>query len=89
MAALYEAAAARMPHVVSVSVTDVLCDVSGHCPAKVGGVLARFDGVHYTSEFSRRIVPIIVDRARRAGVSFAPRLSSSAPATAGRPRVTR
>jgi hypothetical protein len=58
------------PRVVYVSVDDVLCPRDGRCPAVVGGVLARFDGIHYSATFSRRIVPEIIARAQRAGIAF-------------------
>jgi SGNH domain-containing protein len=67
-----EVADAMKGHVFYVSITDVLCPLDGWCPAVVGGGLARYDQVHYTATFSRRIVPIIIRRAERAGVSFAP-----------------
>ncbi|MGH2840144.1 MAG: acyltransferase family protein, partial [Solirubrobacteraceae bacterium] len=49
---------------------DVLCPRAGRCRAAVGGVLARYDAIHYSATFSRRIVPVIVERAGRAGISF-------------------
>jgi hypothetical protein len=55
---------------VYVSVDDVLCERNGACPAEVRGMLARYDGVHFTSRFSRLIVPVIVRRATEAGVPF-------------------
>ena len=68
---LYRKAAASMPgHVFYVAITDVLCPGDGHCPAALNGRLARYDSVHYTATFSRVIAPIIIARARRAGVSF-------------------
>ena len=53
-----------------VSIDDVLCPDHGRCPPVVDGMLARYDGVHYTGAFSNAIVPMIVARAERAGVSF-------------------
>lgn len=52
------------------SIDDVLCPDGGHCPAVVDGQLARYDAVHYTAGFSTKIVPMIISRAERAGVSF-------------------
>ena len=63
-------ATADLPRVAYVSVNDILCRDNGRCPALVRGELARYDGVHYTTAFSRRIIPIIVARAKRAGISF-------------------
>ena len=48
----------------------MLCPHAGRCPAVVGGVLARYDAVHYSATFSRRLVPVVVDRARKAGIEF-------------------
>ena len=81
--ALYRRAAAQMPRRVSyVSITDLLCNRGDQCPAVVDGRLARVDGVHYTATFSRRIVPIIVRRAQRAGVTFAPASDAASRAAA-------
>ena len=54
-----------------VSVTDLLC-ADGHCPAVLDGMLARTDGVHYTSAYSRVLAPALVDRIRatRAGAAL-------------------
>jgi hypothetical protein len=63
--------ASEMPgRVIRVSVTDILCYEHGRCPAKVDGMIARYDGVHYTGTFSRKIVPTIIARAKRAGARF-------------------
>ena len=56
-----------------VSIDDVLCPDGRRCPAVIDGVLARYDQIHYTSAFSRRIVPRIVARAEREGIRFARR----------------
>jgi hypothetical protein len=42
-------------------------------------MLARYDGVHYTGVFSDAIVPMIVSRAERAGVSFTRRTLADVP----------
>ena len=74
---LYRRAAESMPGSVTyVSVTDILCPDHGLCPATLGGALPRYDQVHYTATFSRRIVPVIVARARAAGVTFGGRLGA-------------
>jgi peptidoglycan/LPS O-acetylase OafA/YrhL len=44
-----------------VSVTDLLCS-AGHCPAVLDGMLARTDGVHFTSAYARVLVPALVQR---------------------------
>jgi peptidoglycan/LPS O-acetylase OafA/YrhL len=59
--------------VAHVSIEDVVCPRAGRCPAVIDGVLARYDGIHYTATFSRRIVPVIVARAQRAGAEFSDR----------------
>ena len=46
-----------------VSVTDGLCP-GGRCPALRDGMLVRVDVVHFSVPFSRRLVPILMDRAR-------------------------
>jgi hypothetical protein len=61
------------PRVVYVSIDDVLCPRAGRCPAVVDGVLARYDGLHFSATFSRRVVPLIVARAQHAGISFSAR----------------
>jgi hypothetical protein len=53
--------------VTFVRLDDVLCP-HGRCAAVIDGQLARFDGTHFTSAFSRRIVPLIIARAERDGV---------------------
>jgi hypothetical protein len=66
----YRAVARELPRVTVVSITDVLCPRGGICPILLHGRVPRWDGVHFTSWFSRRIVPVIVARAERAGVHF-------------------
>ena len=61
---------AGLPRVAYVSLDDILCPEHGRCPAVVGGILARYDGRHFTSRFSRKIVPTIIARAEQAGISF-------------------
>jgi hypothetical protein len=52
-----------------VSIDDILCP-TGRCPATIDGYIARFDSVHFTSQFSRKIVPTIILRAENAGTRF-------------------
>jgi peptidoglycan/LPS O-acetylase OafA/YrhL len=64
-------AIAGLPRVAYISIDDVLCPrPSGQCRADIDGQLARYDGIHFTRAFSRKIVPIIIARAERAGVPF-------------------
>ena len=56
--------------VAYVPIDDLLCPRAGRCPAVVGGVLTRYDAIHYSATFSRRLVPVIVDRAEQAGIVF-------------------
>jgi hypothetical protein len=58
--------------VVYVEIDDLLCPRI-RCPAVVGGVLGRYDGLHYTATFSRRLVPRIVSRAQHQGIDFSRR----------------
>jgi peptidoglycan/LPS O-acetylase OafA/YrhL len=53
-----------------VRIDDILCPDGLHCPAVVSGMLARYDSLHFTGTFSRRIVPLVLARAQRAGVRF-------------------
>ena len=63
-------AAAGLPGTVAlVDVDDILCP-GGRCRPIVDGMLARYDGTHYTGRFSRLIVPTIIARAEAAGISF-------------------
>ena len=62
---LRRVAAQRPGHADVVSVTDLICPAN-RCPAVVNGVLVRADGTHYTTEFSRRLVPVLL---RRSGVA--------------------
>jgi hypothetical protein len=58
---------------VSVSVDDVVCPSGGRCPAAINGRLVRYDGLHYTKWFSRRVAEVIAARAEAAKVQFTPR----------------
>jgi peptidoglycan/LPS O-acetylase OafA/YrhL len=58
------------PRVHYIDVDDVFCPRGGRCPAVLDGVLGRFDQIHYTARFSRRLVPVIISRAEREGVVF-------------------
>jgi hypothetical protein len=69
-AIIRSAAAPLRGRVFVVGVQDLLCPDGRHCPAVVHGTLARYDGLHFTGAYSRRIVPVILARAERAGVGF-------------------
>jgi hypothetical protein len=62
---LRQVAAARPDAAAVVSVTDLVCP-DGGCPAMVDGQVVRYDGLHLTSAWSRRIGPTLVDRALAA-----------------------
>jgi hypothetical protein len=55
--------------VTTVSITDVLCPRQV-CPPVIDGQLARYDGIHFTGRFSRKITRTITERAEAAGVKF-------------------
>lgn len=59
--------------VAYVTIDDMLCPGGDRCPAVVGGLLARYDQIHYTAAASRLIVPVIIARAERAGIDFSGR----------------
>jgi hypothetical protein len=65
---LHDVAADRPGDAVVVSVTDLICPVEaeGTCPAMVDGQVVRYDGLHLTAAWSRRIGPALVDRALAA-----------------------
>jgi hypothetical protein len=62
---LHEVAAERPGAAAVVSVTDLICP-DGECPAMVDGQVVRYDGLHLTSAWSRRIGPALVGRALAA-----------------------
>jgi hypothetical protein len=62
---LHQVVAERPDAAAVVSVTDVICP-DGTCPAMVDGQVVRYDGLHLTSAWSRRIGPALVDRALAA-----------------------
>lgn len=69
-------AIAGLPRVTYLSIDDILCPNGGRCPAVIDGVLARYDGKHFTGTFSHKIVPLIIARAEAVGVPFQRRVSS-------------
>jgi hypothetical protein len=60
-------------NVAVVSVDDLVCRSDGRCPAAIGGVLVRYDGIHYTAAFSRRILDAVFARAAQAGITVGSR----------------
>jgi hypothetical protein len=69
---LHEVATDRPADAAVVSVTDLICP-DGQCPAMVDGHVVRYDGLHLTSAWSRRIGPQLVDRALAAVGGTLPR----------------
>jgi peptidoglycan/LPS O-acetylase OafA/YrhL len=61
-AVLREVAASRPDLASTVSITDLLC-TDGRCPAVKNGTLLRTDGLHYSIQFSRQLVPTLLQRA--------------------------
>lgn len=62
---LHEVADDRPADAAVISVTDLVCP-GGSCRPMVDGQVVRYDGLHLTSAWSRRIGPTLVDRALRA-----------------------
>ena len=60
-AVLHAVVTARPGTASTVSVTDVLCP-EGRCLPIRDGTLMRSDGIHYTVQFSRQLVPILLQR---------------------------
>jgi peptidoglycan/LPS O-acetylase OafA/YrhL len=69
---LHEVATDRPADAAVVSVTDLICP-DGQCPAMADGHVVRYDGLHLTSAWSRRIGPQLVDRALAAVGGTLPR----------------
>jgi peptidoglycan/LPS O-acetylase OafA/YrhL len=59
---LHEVAHERPTSAAVISVTDLVCP-GGTCSAMVDGQVVRYDGLHLTSAWSRRVGPTLVDRA--------------------------
>jgi hypothetical protein len=63
-----------------VPTADLICTgPHGRCPAAVDGVLIRYDGVHFTARFSRRLVPQLIDRAVQRGLVLGPKPGTASP----------
>jgi peptidoglycan/LPS O-acetylase OafA/YrhL len=67
------AAQDRPGRAVFVDVRDTVCPRGPYCPPANGDQLIRYDGVHYTDSFSRRLAPEIIRRAMAAGLRIQPR----------------
>jgi hypothetical protein len=66
---LVEQVAARLKgRVFPVSINAALCPDAGHCSVVVDGNLGRADQIHYTGYLSRRLAPLIIAQAQRAGL---------------------
>ncbi len=59
--------AMRLPHVFTISVTDVMCP-NGMCSAELDGILLRYDGVHFSAAGSEWLAPFLYQRLIDAGV---------------------
>jgi peptidoglycan/LPS O-acetylase OafA/YrhL len=57
----------RVPHVSTISMTDVICP-KGVCRAEVDGILMRYDGVHFSPAASEWLAPLLYQRLTDAGV---------------------
>ena len=68
---IHRAVAASAGRAALVSIDDILCP-HGQCVAALNGTLVRYDGIHFTSTYSREIVPEILQRIRRAGIRIGP-----------------
>src|SRR4051812_37389144 len=72
----YRTLARELPRVTVVSIADLLCP-RNVCPLLMHGRVPRWDGIHLTAWFSRRVAPTIVARAEHAGVRFRARRGES------------
>jgi peptidoglycan/LPS O-acetylase OafA/YrhL len=61
---LDQVAMERPGRVGVVDIADLVCDPDGRCPAVRDGVLIRTDGVHYSTDYSRLLVPQLMRRIR-------------------------
>jgi peptidoglycan/LPS O-acetylase OafA/YrhL len=69
--AMFAAIAEADPAVLgTVSFTDVVCPDDA-CQLLIDGVVARYDGGHYTGTFSKKIAPLLYDRLKAVGIDLA------------------
>lgn len=66
---IFHQIARTTPGVETVSVTDRVCP-RDLCPLLIEGVVARYDGTHYTATMSRRLAPVLQRRLARVGVEL-------------------
>ena len=59
-----------LPRVTLVGIDNVVCPDDGHCPGVIDGTVVRYDSIHYTSGYSLKLVPVILRRAERLGLTF-------------------
>jgi peptidoglycan/LPS O-acetylase OafA/YrhL len=57
----------RVPHVSTISMTNVLCP-QGVCQPEIDGILMRYDGVHFSPAGSEWLAPLLYQRLTDAGV---------------------
>jgi len=59
--------AMRVPHVSTISMTDVMCP-NGVCSPELDGILIRYDGLHFSPAGSGWLAPLLYRRLIDAGV---------------------
>jgi peptidoglycan/LPS O-acetylase OafA/YrhL len=57
----------RVPHVSTISMTDVICP-NGVCRPEVDGIAMRYDGVHFSPAANERLAPVLYQRLIDTGV---------------------
>jgi peptidoglycan/LPS O-acetylase OafA/YrhL len=53
-----------------IDLLDVICPGGAACPLTIDGVVARYDGTHFTGTWSRSLAPVIDQRLRGFGVDL-------------------
>jgi peptidoglycan/LPS O-acetylase OafA/YrhL len=76
---MYRRLAAEIDGVISLSLTDEVCEPD-RCPLMRSGLVMRYDGGHFTGAASRRLAPALEERLRAAGVDLGELRPASAPA---------
>jgi peptidoglycan/LPS O-acetylase OafA/YrhL len=64
---VFKRLAMRVPHVSTISITDVMCP-DGVCSPELDGILIRYDGLHFSSAGSGWLAPLLYRRLIDAGV---------------------
>ena len=85
----YRALAGEPPGTTLLSIDARRSPGGGLCPLILNGRVLRWDSLHFTSAYSREIVPTIVARAERAGVRFRARQPSPSSRAGVPPRRVR